>query len=183
MFRCSLPTRVSGRPSPPRLRPGFWGLGSAADAPLLWAEAALLCSSCWRHLDPGGHLHPAPPPLDPLRWVPVHVGCTWGARGVQGSCTVVTCRLSAGSYQVYSIYPPDYQRNETDPSGPPQDGVPAENATPFREGGRFCNRSLYLLAFWTTTIVHVLAGSTLLGTLCLCASMKGVEVFVQHLQP
>ncbi|KAF6739808.1 hypothetical protein FQA47_016136 [Oryzias melastigma] len=88
-----------------------------------------------------------------------------------------------GSYQVYSIYPPDYQRNETDPSGPPQDGVPAENGSSFREGGRFCNRSLYLLAFWTTTIVHVLAGSTLLGTLCLCASMKGVEVFVQHLQP
>ncbi|RVE71259.1 hypothetical protein OJAV_G00071950 [Oryzias javanicus] len=54
-----------------------------------------------------------------------------------------------GSYQVYSIYPPVYQRNGTDPSGPP-----------------FCNRSLYLLAFWTTTLLHVLAGSTLLGALC-----------------
>uniref|UniRef100_A0A8C7WZ31 Uncharacterized protein n=1 Tax=Oryzias sinensis TaxID=183150 RepID=A0A8C7WZ31_9TELE len=48
-------------------------------------------------------------------------------------------------------------------------------------GGRFCNRSLYLLAFWSTTLLYVLAGSTLLGMLCMCACMKGVEGFVQHL--
>ncbi|XP_078806145.1 uncharacterized protein LOC144993963 isoform X2 [Oryzias latipes] len=89
-----------------------------------------------------------------------------------------------GSYQVYSIYPPNYQKNETNLSSTLQKSFTAEmllNSTAFREGGRFCNRSLYLLAFWSTTLLYVLAGSTLLGMLCMCACMKGVEVFVQHL--
>uniref|UniRef100_A0A8C7WZB3 Uncharacterized protein n=1 Tax=Oryzias sinensis TaxID=183150 RepID=A0A8C7WZB3_9TELE len=70
-------------------------------------------------------------------------------------------------YQVYSIYPPNYQKNETNLSSTLQKSF---------TGGRFCNRSLYLLAFWSTTLLYVLAGSTLLGMLCMSLQMTGCGV-------
>lgn len=156
-----------------------WFLGSG----LCWWWSSSLCRSCFALQ----LLLASPGPWGPSSSCSSSSGSSSVGPGtctLRVVCTSVMCRLSAGSYQVYSIYPPNYQKNETNLSSTLQKSFTAEtllNSTAFREGGRFCNRSLYLLAFWSTTLLYVLAGSTLLGMLCMCACMKGVEVFVQHL--
>lgn len=45
----------------------------------------------------------------------------------------------------------------------------------------YCNRTLYLFAFWTTTLVYGLLGVSLFTLCCLCGSMKIVDCFVKHL--
>ncbi|KAI3376386.1 hypothetical protein L3Q82_016867 [Scortum barcoo] len=56
------------------------------------------------------------------------------------------CWFIAGNVWIYSIYEPNYNKNTT-------------NVDPY------CNKTLYLFAFWTTTLVYILLG---VGLLCSC---------------
>uniref|UniRef100_A0A7N6AVB0 Uncharacterized protein n=2 Tax=Anabas testudineus TaxID=64144 RepID=A0A7N6AVB0_ANATE len=65
----------------------------------------------------------------------------------------LSCWFIAGSVWIYSIYEPNYNKNTT-------------NVDPY------CNKTLYLFAFWITTLVYILLGLSLLcgccGLFCLC---------------
>uniref|UniRef100_A0A8C1FRF1 Uncharacterized protein n=2 Tax=Cyprinus carpio TaxID=7962 RepID=A0A8C1FRF1_CYPCA len=68
------------------------------------------------------------------------------------------CWFIAGNVWIYSIYQPDYNT-----------------------GTDYCNKTLYLFAFWTTTLVYILLGITFLGgccmlfCLCLCRRSGNVD--------
>ncbi|XP_032439424.1 transmembrane protein 272 [Xiphophorus hellerii] len=47
------------------------------------------------------------------------------------------CWFISGNIWIYSIYQPEYNKNATDVS-------------------RYCNKTLYLFAFWNTTLVYIL---------------------------
>ncbi|XP_040925706.1 transmembrane protein 272-like [Betta splendens] len=49
------------------------------------------------------------------------------------------CWFITGNVWIYSIYQPDYHKNATHPD-------------------LYCNKTLYLFAFWTTTLVYILLG-------------------------
>ncbi|XP_068444143.1 transmembrane protein 272 [Clinocottus analis] len=57
------------------------------------------------------------------------------------------CWFIAGNVWIYSIYKPNYIKNATslDP---------------------YCDRSLYLFAFWTTTLIYIILGLFLFGGCC-----------------
>lgn len=63
------------------------------------------------------------------------------------------CWFIAGNVWIYSIYQPNYTKNATDVSS-------------------YCNKTLYLFAFWTTTLVYILIGlffvCGFLVLLCFC---------------
>ncbi|KAL4006775.1 diphosphomevalonate decarboxylase [Sarotherodon galilaeus] len=65
------------------------------------------------------------------------------------------CWFIAGNVWIYSIYQPNYIKNTTDVSS-------------------YCNKTLYLFAFWTSTLVYILVGlfflcgSLVLMCCCLC---------------
>ncbi|KAM8897723.1 transmembrane protein 272-like isoform 1-T2 [Spinachia spinachia] len=65
------------------------------------------------------------------------------------------CWFIAGNVWIYSIYEPNYIRNST-------------NAEPY------CDKTVYLFAFWTTTLIYILLALSLVGgccglfCLCLC---------------
>ncbi|KAK9967106.1 hypothetical protein ABG768_001523 [Culter alburnus] len=70
--------------------------------------------------------------------------------------TFLFCWLISGSVWIYSIYPPNYNQTLA--------GVP------------YCNKTLYLFAFWTTTLGYVLIGvvGLLLGcSFCIFGLVKG----------
>lgn len=52
-----------------------------------------------------------------------------------------------GNVWIYSIYEPNYNKNAT-------------SAEPY------CDKTLYLFAFWTTTLVYILLGVFLVGSCC-----------------
>ncbi|KAG7262399.1 hypothetical protein CRUP_024067 [Coryphaenoides rupestris] len=66
------------------------------------------------------------------------------------------CWFIAGNVWIYSIYEPNYDRNSTavDP---------------------YCDRTLYLFAFWTTTLVYILLALFMFGGCCvlLCFCVCG----------
>ncbi|KAL6118539.1 uncharacterized protein ACO6RY_03325 [Pungitius sinensis] len=57
------------------------------------------------------------------------------------------CWFIAGNVWIYSIYEPNYTRNSTNPQP-------------------YCDKTLYLFAFWTTTLIYILLGLFLLGGCC-----------------
>lgn len=59
------------------------------------------------------------------------------------------CWFIAGNVWIYSIYEPNYDRNTT-------------NVDPY------CDRNLYLFAFWTTTFVYILLALFVVGGCCAC---------------
>ncbi|XP_067412923.1 transmembrane protein 272-like [Emydura macquarii macquarii] len=67
----------------------------------------------------------------------------------------------AGNVWVYSIYPPNY--------GDPK-------------ALDFCNRLLYLFAFWTITLVYVALGIALLATLCILGCLLLLRAHLPWLQ-
>ncbi|XP_059211401.1 transmembrane protein 272-like [Centropristis striata] len=67
------------------------------------------------------------------------------------------CWFIAGNVWIYSIYQPNYNKNTT-------------NVDPY------CDKTLYLFAFWTTTVVYILLGLFLLF-LC-CVGFIGLCMFV-----
>ncbi|XP_038164907.1 uncharacterized protein LOC119799177 [Cyprinodon tularosa] len=46
----------------------------------------------------------------------------------------------------------------------------------------YCSRTVYMFAFWTTTLVHVFLGNALLIIICLFGFMKCIDVFVKQLK-
>ncbi|TRY85542.1 hypothetical protein DNTS_026899 [Danionella cerebrum] len=58
------------------------------------------------------------------------------------------CWVISGSVWIYSIYPPNY--NNTVPDVP------------------YCNKTLYLFAFWTTTVGYILLALALVLSFCFC---------------
>ncbi|XP_017296466.1 uncharacterized protein LOC108250887 [Kryptolebias marmoratus] len=115
------------------------------------------------------------------------------------------------SYQIYSIFPPDYDRNTTASTSSPdsilntldnqnQNQNPSralgemiqslvllnrtsteEPSKPQRHVESYCNRTIYMFAFWTYTLFYVLAGGAVLMIICLCFLMKCSEIVVPHL--
>ncbi|XP_030609878.1 transmembrane protein 272-like [Archocentrus centrarchus] len=69
----------------------------------------------------------------------------------------IFCWFIAGNVWIYSIYEPNYEKNTTHP-------VP------------YCNKTLYLFAFWTTTLAYILLGVFFVcGCLVLiCACLCGI---------
>ncbi|XP_065104601.1 transmembrane protein 272-like [Paramisgurnus dabryanus] len=63
-------------------------------------------------------------------------------------CTFLFCWLISGSVWIYSIYPPNYNQTMT--------------------GDLYCNKTLYLFAFWTTTVGYILLALVLLIGCCRC---------------
>ncbi|KAM7366308.1 hypothetical protein PAMP_015758 [Pampus punctatissimus] len=59
----------------------------------------------------------------------------------------IFCWFIAGNVWIYSIYEPNYSKNT--------------NSTDL-----YCNKTLYLFAFWTTTLIYILLGLFLLGGCC-----------------
>ncbi|XP_050931535.1 transmembrane protein 272 [Lates calcarifer] len=57
------------------------------------------------------------------------------------------CWFIAGNVWIYSIYEPNYNKNTTTVDS-------------------YCNRTVYLFAFWTTTLVYILLGLFLVGGCC-----------------
>ncbi|XP_074518150.1 transmembrane protein 272 [Halichoeres trimaculatus] len=57
------------------------------------------------------------------------------------------CWFIAGNVWIYSIYQPSYTKNSTNIES-------------------YCNKTLYLFAFWTTTLVYILLGAFLVGGCC-----------------
>ncbi|TNM93804.1 hypothetical protein fugu_001980 [Takifugu bimaculatus] len=55
------------------------------------------------------------------------------------------CWFVAGNVWIYSIYKPNYDKTAADP---------------------YCDRTLYLFAFWTTTLVYILLGFFFVGGCC-----------------
>lgn len=140
--------------------------------------------------------------------------------------------LSLGSYQIYSVYPPNYNKNITDPNRvnnsfyTPDNklgltlenqnhSLPNLNQTQVISNNQtlrmliqtlalsnthsktnrehlnapqghvmavvpYCDRTLYLLAFWTTTLVYALAGNALVITICVCCFMKVLVKLVEY---
>ncbi|XP_073764432.1 transmembrane protein 272-like [Danio rerio] len=62
--------------------------------------------------------------------------------------TFLVCWVITGSVWIYSIYPPNYNTTVA--------GVP------------YCDKTLYLFAFWTTTLGYILIGLALLIGCCFC---------------
>ncbi|XP_059210371.1 transmembrane protein 272-like [Centropristis striata] len=62
------------------------------------------------------------------------------------------CWFIAGNVWIYSIYKPNYNKNTT-------------NVDPY------CDKTLYLFAFWTTTVVYILLLLFLLIGCCVCCCM------------
>uniref|UniRef100_A0A8B9HK21 Si:dkey-19b23.12 n=1 Tax=Astyanax mexicanus TaxID=7994 RepID=A0A8B9HK21_ASTMX len=71
--------------------------------------------------------------------------------------TFMFCWFICGSVWIYSIYPPNY------------------NSTFIAEP--YCNKTLYLFAFWTTTVTYILLGLLLVAGCCglvyMCVCGKG----------
>ncbi|XP_072315088.1 transmembrane protein 272 [Eucyclogobius newberryi] len=65
--------------------------------------------------------------------------------------TLVSCFMGcwfiAGNVWIYKIYEPNYVKNET-------------------MIDTYCHKTLYLFAFWTTTLVYILLGAFLVGGCC-----------------
>lgn len=53
---------------------------------------------------------------------------------------------------IYSIYEPNYDKNAT-------------------VVGSYCDKTLYLFAFWTTTLAYILLGLALVGGCCVLVCM------------
>lgn len=66
------------------------------------------------------------------------------------------CWFIAGNVWIYSIYQPNYNKNTT-------------NVDPY------CDKTVYLFAFWTTTLVYILLGLFMVGGCCflLCCLICG----------
>ncbi|XP_051576448.1 transmembrane protein 272-like isoform X2 [Myxocyprinus asiaticus] len=62
--------------------------------------------------------------------------------------TFIFCWVISGSVWIYTIYPPNYNQTLA--------GVP------------YCNKTLYLFAFWTTTLGYILLALVLLIGCCFC---------------
>ncbi|XP_075906800.1 transmembrane protein 272 [Nelusetta ayraudi] len=62
--------------------------------------------------------------------------------------TFMFCWFIAGNVWIYSVYRPDFQKNLLNPD-------------------MYCNKNLYLYAFWTTTLVYILIAVALLGGCCM----------------
>ncbi|KAM6959627.1 transmembrane protein 272-like [Tautogolabrus adspersus] len=62
------------------------------------------------------------------------------------------CWFIAGNVWIYSIYQPNYTKNSTDIDS-------------------YCNKTLYLFAFWTTTLVYILLAVFLIGGCCVLGCM------------
>ncbi|XP_008316808.1 uncharacterized protein LOC103384894 [Cynoglossus semilaevis] len=171
------------------------------------------------------------------------------AQGLIWTCCVLTLILLTfiwflvGSYYIYSIYPPSYEKNITDPdksiSGAytapnsswtqalhkhnhnlqTQDHdhlnrtFPNHNQTETMSGNQtwknliptpttssdvdkeqqepaadqaeatkaYCDKTLYLLAFWATTMIYVFAGNALLIMACLYGCMGIMNMITNHL--
>ncbi|XP_014891377.1 uncharacterized protein LOC106949556 [Poecilia latipinna] len=130
--------------------------------------------------------------------------------------------LVFGSYYVYSIYPPNYEKTTTASNSSTRrisipDLLTSENQSLHSRNhslnlwetiqilnitnrgtngnltsaqqqphqvtsvSPYCNRTMYLFAFWTTTLVLVVVGNALLLIVCLYGFMKCIDVFVQYL--
>ncbi|XP_041859046.1 uncharacterized protein LOC121651163 [Melanotaenia boesemani] len=131
--------------------------------------------------------------------------------------------LLFGSYQVYSIYPPNYDRNTssnssslpapdskfsltsgnqnllnlnqtwsishnqtsgnlTQTSGPSSSNRKTNRKHSDQEpaAAPHCSRTVYLFAFWTTTLVYVAAGLILVTILCVWGLMEAVDKCVKY---
>ncbi|CAL1590890.1 unnamed protein product [Knipowitschia caucasica] len=62
--------------------------------------------------------------------------------------TFVFCWFIAGNVWIYRIYEPNYVKNDT-----------VADST-------YCHKTVYLFAFWTTTLVYILLGGFLVGGCC-----------------
>lgn len=120
----------------------------------------------------------------------------------------------SGSYQIYSIYPPNYEKNTTFSSAhttPAQENQSLPNlnhtwmirnnrkihtlalnntdkshlniphASLVMAAGPYCHRGVYMLAFWTTTLVYVFAGNALVMIICLYGAMECTHKCVEYL--
>ncbi|XP_048450117.1 transmembrane protein 272-like, partial [Rhincodon typus] len=63
-----------------------------------------------------------------------------------------------GSVWIYSIYQPDYI-NKTSPN--------------------YCNKTLYLFAFWVTTIIYIFLGLMMVFGICACV-LGGTVILTKH---
>ncbi|XP_072232810.1 transmembrane protein 272-like isoform X2 [Leuresthes tenuis] len=63
------------------------------------------------------------------------------------------CWFITGNVWIYSIYEPNYNKNTT-------------NVDPY------CNKSLYLFAFWTTTLGYILIGVFMVISCCCCCGIS-----------
>ncbi|KAJ0055635.1 hypothetical protein NL108_006502 [Boleophthalmus pectinirostris] len=68
--------------------------------------------------------------------------------------TFLGCWFIAGNVWIYRIYEPNYVKNET-------------------MIDTYCHKTLYLFAFWSTTLVYIILGAVLLGISCMyiCISL------------
>ncbi|XP_028255323.1 uncharacterized protein LOC114431859 [Parambassis ranga] len=122
--------------------------------------------------------------------------------------------LLYGSYQIYSIYPPNYEKNTTSSSAlttPAQEKQSLPNlnhtwmirnnwkiqtmalnntdtshlniphASLVMAAEPYCHRGVYMLAFWTTTLVYVFAGNALVMIICLYGAMECTHKCVEYL--
>lgn len=66
------------------------------------------------------------------------------------------CWFIAGNVWIYSIYEPNYSKNSTNVE-------------------EYCNKSLYLFAFWTTNLFYIMLGLFLVGGFCVlfCSYLCG----------
>ncbi|XP_055012617.1 transmembrane protein 272-like [Boleophthalmus pectinirostris] len=75
---------------------------------------------------------------------PLHRLCTaWNSL----LSAFVSCWFIAGNVWIYRIYEPNYVKNATIID-------------------TYCNKTLYLFAFWTTTLAYILLGAILVGGCC-----------------
>ncbi|XP_028331046.1 uncharacterized protein LOC114480824 [Gouania willdenowi] len=67
------------------------------------------------------------------------------------------CWFITGNVWIYSIYQPEYNRNTTDIS-------------------LYCNKTLYLFAFWITTLIYILLALAMVGACCvvICKFLLGI---------
>ncbi|XP_019963824.2 uncharacterized protein [Paralichthys olivaceus] len=140
-----------------------------------------------------------------------------------------------GSVQIYSVYPPNYEKNITNPGkinnsvydSPAPDNkldLPLENqslanlnhtgiihnnltvrkliqtlslgnisnktnrehlaasqAQHVISSEAYCDKTVYLFAFWTTTLVYILVGHALVISFCICGFMKITDLFTKYL--
>uniref|UniRef100_A0A672H0S7 Uncharacterized protein n=1 Tax=Salarias fasciatus TaxID=181472 RepID=A0A672H0S7_SALFA len=70
----------------------------------------------------------------------------------------IFCWFITGNVWIYSIYKPDYKKNTTNIE-------------------QYCNKTLYLFAFWTTTLVYIILGLSLVCGCCIlvCRFVFGYE--------
>ncbi|XP_004079865.1 uncharacterized protein LOC101165594 [Oryzias latipes] len=81
--------------------------------------------------------------------------CTQGSNQLSCLCTAwnslttffLFCWFIAGNVWIYSIYEPNYNKNS--------------NSTEL-----YCDKTVYLFAFWTSTLVYILAGLLMFGGVC-----------------